>query len=273
MAKHRVARIDDEFDAAKAAYPEKQEDVPANITLKVASLIPLLSPVAGVVSEARAYFSGKAMGERANALIEAVNEKADHLAGRVQRSEKAIEDIQARIQSREFGSAFREASVQALLSTEPTKITDYAAVLGGSLGAHDWREISSNLTSYIKAIAQLGEKDMECLRLLNSTFADVVKTYPNMHDPNPFTEKAQELLKVAGQAGFHRDDFYAYCRRLEGFGLAIEVPRNTSRMAPGDYCFRPTRSGVRLIELLADEKDKPQWGTAGTGTDGKSPPF
>ena len=75
-----------------------------------------------------------------------------------------------------------------------------------------------------------------------------------MNDPNPFTEKAQELLKAAGEAGFHRDDFYAYCRRLEGFGLAMEVPRNTSRMAPGDYCFRPTRKGLELLRLLADER-------------------
>lgn len=250
MAKRTVPRIDDEFDAAKAAYPKKQEDVPARITLKVASLIPLLAPVAGVVSEARAYFSGRAMAERVNALIDAVNEKVNNLVGRVNR----IDEIQARIQSGEFGSAFREASVQAHFSTEPVKMTYYAAVLGGSLSASYWSDISSSLSSYIKAIAQLSEKDMECLRLLNSVFEGVVKTYPNMHDPNPFTEKAQELLKVAGQAGFHRDDFYAHCRRLEGFGLAMEVPRNTSRMAPGDYCFRPTRSGVRLMELLADER-------------------
>ena len=39
-------------------------------------------------------------------------------------------------------------------------------------------------------------------------------------------------------------------RALNGFGLAIEVVRNTSRMQPHEYCFRPTRRGVALLEYL-----------------------
>jgi hypothetical protein len=252
--KRILRRIDDPFDAAKTAYPKNEENVPANVALRVGSCVPLLGPVVGVVNEARAYFSAKATNERLDALIEAVNEKTEYLTARVEDHTKAIDDIQSRIESPEFATAFREASVQTLFATEQTKVRYFGAILGSSIGSENWLEISSDLTSFIKAISQLGEKDIESLRLLHSVFADVVKVYPNMHDPNPFTERAQELLKAVGEAGFHRDDFYAHCRRLEGFGLAMEVPRNTSRMAPGDYCFRPTRTGMKLVGLLGDEK-------------------
>ena len=63
-------------------------------------------------------------------------------------------------------------------------------------------------------------------------------------------ERTDQLVKKVDESKIHRDDFYSYCKRLEGFGLAIEVPRNPSRMAPGDYCFRPTRRGLKLLSLL-----------------------
>jgi len=206
----------------------------------------------------RDYFSKKATNERLEALIEAVNEKTEHLAERVEDCAEAIADIQSRRESPGFAAAFREACVQTLFATEQTKIRRFGTLLGGSLHAKDWVEISGDLTSFIRAIAQLGEKDIKALKLLEAVFLDVIKVYPNMHDPNPFTERAAELLKAARQDGFHPDDFYSYCRRLEGFGLAMEVPRNPSRMAPGDYCFRPTRPGLNLLSLLANREPNPE---------------
>lgn len=218
--------------------------------------MPLLGSLVGVVNEARQYLSGKATNERLETLIEAVSSKVEDLKEEVNDHTQKIADIRSRIDSPAFASAFREASVQTLFATEEVKIERFGALLGNSIRTEEWPEVSSDLTTFVKTIAQLSEKDIDSLRLLDAVFAEVVKVYPNMHDPNPFTEKAQELLKAAGEAGFHRDDFYAHCRRLEGFGLAMEVPRNTSRIAPGDYCFRPTRSGIKLVRLLAVEKTK-----------------
>src|SRR5260370_34515075 len=104
--KRIVGRIDDPFDAAKAAYPKKEESVPANVALRIGSRLPLLGPVVGAVNEARAYFSAKATNERLDALIEAVNEKTEYLTERVQDNTKAIADIQSRTESREFAAAF-----------------------------------------------------------------------------------------------------------------------------------------------------------------------
>ena len=48
----------------------------------------------------------------------------------------------------------------------------------------------------------------------------------------------------------HDRRFQSVCDRLRGFGLAAEVLRNVSRMAPADYCYRPTRRGLKLLKLL-----------------------
>jgi hypothetical protein len=254
--KSNLPRIDDAFDAAKAARPKKPENIPGDLALRVASHMPLLGSLVGVVNETRQYFSSKATNERLEILIEAVNSKVEDLKEEVNDHTQKIADIKSRIDSAAFAAAFREASVQTLFATEEVKIERFGALLGNAVRAEEWPEVSSDLTTFVKTIAQLSEKDIDSLRLLGAVFAEVVKVYPNMHDPNPFTEKALELLKVAGEAGFHRDDFYAHCRRLEGFGLAMEVPRNTSRMAPGDYCFRPTRTGMKLLRLLVEKKGK-----------------
>lgn len=247
-----LRRIDDPFDAADIAY-SKEESVPTDIALRFAAHVPLIGSLAGVISEARQYFSHKATNERLEALINAVNEKTENLSERVAGNTKAITDIKSRVESAEFAASFREACIQTLLASEREKVRRFGAVLGASVTAEDWAETSGDLASFIQALAQLSERDICALRILHSVFADVVKAYPNMQDPNPFTERQQELLSAARGHGFHQDDFYAHCRRLEGFGLAMEVLRNISRMALGDYCFRPTRRGLRLLSLLGSK--------------------
>ena len=69
-------------------------------------------------------------------------------------------------------------------------------------------------------------------------------------DPNPYTERIKDVLKAVDHAAISREEFYARCSRLNGFGLAIEVQRNDGRMAPGDHCFRLTSRGARLINMI-----------------------
>lgn len=246
-----MKRIDDPYDAAKSAYPDGEPNTALELALKVSG--PFIPPMA-VVNEVREHFSQKAFKARVGALTDALNEKVEYESSERQKLGKTVSELQSRLNSREFTESFREACVQTLLTTDSKRVRRFGAILGGSVVADDWPQPSEDAITFIKAIAQLSEKDIQALGLLHTVFADVVTVYPNMDDPNPFTEKVQELLKVATEPNFHRDDFYAHCRRLEGFGLAMEVPRNPSRMAPGDYCFRPTRPGLRLLEFLDNEK-------------------
>jgi hypothetical protein len=61
---------------------------------------------------------------------------------------------------------------------------------------------------------------------------------------------ATDRHDAIAQAKIQPEDFYASCARLNGFGLAIEVPRNTSRMHVHEYSFRPTHRGLALLECL-----------------------
>src|SRR6266852_2517398 len=111
-----VGRIDDPFDAAKDAYPENEENVVGELALRIAGhFIPPLA----VFNELRGHFSGRSTNERFKALVDAVNEKIEDLR-RV--NEQNILDIQSRIGSPEFTSAFREAAIQALLATDNQRI-------------------------------------------------------------------------------------------------------------------------------------------------------
>jgi hypothetical protein len=242
-------RIDDEYDAANKAFPEKPEDTTLELGLRVAA--PLI-PLVGVFKELREHFSQKAVNQRFQALHNATNRKIDAVMRHLSAEAKtAAEDIvRERMNSTEFNAAVRESCVRALLTTEEEKIGRFGAVLGGIATQDDLLKSASDGPSYIRAVAELGETDIQTLSILRSVFADVYQTYPNLHDPNPFTERFQDLIKSSRDAGFYPDDFYSYCRRLEGFGLAMEVPRNPSRMAPGDYCFRATLRGLKLLALI-----------------------
>jgi hypothetical protein len=50
----------------------------------------------------------------------------------------------------------------------------------------------------------------------------IMTSYTNLHDRNPCTEPKLNILQRANEAKLEGDDFYRSCKRLEGFGLAIE---------------------------------------------------
>jgi hypothetical protein len=172
----------------------------------------------------------------------------------VEKDRKEIDDIKSRIASSEFTAAVREATVQTIFTAEEAKIGQFGEILANAASAHDWSEFLATLRVLFEKSLNSARLTLKALTLLGDLFAEMFKTYPNMHDPNPFTEKLRDLMSMAKTAGFHPDDFYSHCRRLKGFGLAMEVPRNISRMALGDYCFRPTRRAFKLLKLLGDRQ-------------------
>jgi hypothetical protein len=178
--------------------------------------------------------------------------KIESVQERIEGNQEQIAALRSKVESPPFRAAVRLAMEETWRTDEAKKIKRFAAILGNSVAPNDELDVSEDVSDFIRAVAQLSERDIQALQILYSVFADVVKVYPNLHDPNVFTERAGQLLKKVDESKIHRDDFYSYCKRLEGFGLAIEVPRNTSRMAPGDYCFRPTRRGLKLLSLLEE---------------------
>jgi hypothetical protein len=102
----------------------------------------------------------------------------------------------------------------------------------------------------MRDLAQLGTDDVQMLKLLRDAYWEPIRTTPNMHDPNYFTEHFDNFKRMATNLNIHPDDCVALGARLSGFGLAYEATRNTSRQTPGEHCFRPTRRGLYLLSLL-----------------------
>ena len=113
-----------------------------------------------------------------------------------------------------------------------------------------WADPNLDLAALIRDLAQLGTEDIRALDVLRTAFRDVIAHLPNLNDPNKFTEHIQDYTSAIGVNHFDPEDFYAACARLNGFGLAIEVLRNSSRMQIHEYCFRPTRRGLTLLDYL-----------------------
>jgi hypothetical protein len=84
----------------------------------------------------------------------------------VEKDRKEIDDIKSRIASSEFTAAVREATVQTIFTAEEAKIGQFGEILANAASAHDWSEISGNLTSFIREIAQLSQADIKALTLL-----------------------------------------------------------------------------------------------------------
>jgi hypothetical protein len=106
------------------------------------------------------------------------------------------------------------------------------------------------LATYLRELAQLSIEDVRMLRILRDVNMSAIKTYPNLNDPNPFTENFSILKAHLSELRIHPDDAVSTCTRLAGFGLAAEVARNPSRQSAGEHCFRPTKRGLYVLMLL-----------------------
>ena len=126
------------------------------------------------------------------------------------------------------GAAFEEAA----RATDTEKIEQFTAVLAGSLIPSQWADPKMDLAALIRDLAQLGTEDIRVLDVLRTAFRETVAHLPNLNDPNQFTERIQDYRDAISVNGFDPEDFYAACARLNGFGLAIEVLRNTFSNAP-----------------------------------------
>src|SRR5262249_18385711 len=118
-------------------------------------------------------------------------------------------------------------------------------IASGSLT--NWQEIGA----YIRDLSQLTEADLKILRILYDSQNQLFQVSNFSINPNDFTQKMPEVLEAVDKAKLSKDDFYARCSRLNGFGLALEVQRNDGRFAPWEHCFRMTGRGYELVKMLA----------------------
>lgn len=242
--------IDDPIDASFEAFPEEPEGLGKTFGELALSFAGLVFPPAAVLKILTDQFLSANRFKRIDYLLRVMSMGLKGLESEVGADREKMKEIQAQIESPRFQEAVSTACEEAARASSTKKVERLAAVLTGSLSPSQWADPNADLAAMIRDVAELGEQDIRALGILKVTFASVVNHAPNLNDPNAFTERMQDYRTAIAQAQIQPEDFYASCARLNGFGLAIEVVRNNSRMQLHEYCFRPTRRGLALLECL-----------------------
>jgi hypothetical protein len=250
-----MGQYDSPIDGFLSQHKKEPKNVIGEVMIEVGGK---LQPLVGITNAVRKLLSSDGNGESVLELAEAVKLELVYCWQRLKVHDDQLEEFRAKLASPAFEDAALAAVDEARWTASSEKIKRIAIALVRSFLPVKDQYAPSDVASLLREVARLGEDDIFILRLLVESNESVIKSYPNLHDPNAFTEQAQAVLKRVDEYKIHRDDFYAHCSRLAGFGFAIETVRNTSRMSPEDYCFRPTRRGVRVLEMVSSErKSKP----------------
>jgi hypothetical protein len=176
--------------------------------------------------------------------------KFEELESRCGSNEAEVSRIKERIASCEFREGLQMAAEEAVRSVTSQKIDQFVAVLVGSVTPTQWADPNGGIETMIRDLAQVGDRDIQVLNVLATVHASAIAHTPNLQDPHQFSRETPALMATIAKTGIHRDDFLSTCERLRGFGLAVDVVRNPSQMGPEDFCYRPTRRGLLLLDYL-----------------------
>jgi len=243
-----MGQFDSPIDGFLSQHKKESKNVIGEVTIEIGGK---LQPLVGISNAIRKLLSSGGSSESVLELAESVKLELEYCWKRLKGHDDQLEEFRAKLTSPAFEDAALAAVDEVRRTVSSEKIQRIASVLVRSFLPIRDEYAPSDVGSLLHEVARLGEDDIFILRLLVESYESVIKTYPNLHDPNAFTEQAQAVLRRVDECKIHRDDFYAHCSRLAGFGFAIETVRNTARMSPGDYCFRPTRRGVRVLEMIS----------------------
>jgi hypothetical protein len=243
-------KIDDPIDTSFDAYPEEPEGLGEKFAKLALSVSSLIFPPAAILKILTDQFLPNNRFERIQYLLRALSLGIKALESQVGTNQEKMKEVQARIEEPRFQEAVAAACEEAARATGTKKVERLVAGLMGSLSPGQWADPHADLGAMIRDLAQLGDQDVRALGILRAAFSAVISSLPNLNDPNRFTQQMQDYRTAIAQAQIQPEDFYASCARLSGFGLAIEVLRNPSKMELYEYCYRPTRRGIALLESL-----------------------
>jgi hypothetical protein len=249
-------KIDDPVDASFGAWPEEPSGLGNKANELALSFGGLMFPPARVWKILKDQFAGPNRFARIEYLFNGIRIGLKILESQNASDRVRLGAIEAKLETPQFSEAVSAACEEAARATNAKKIDQFASVLVSSMNPGQWADPDEDIAVMIRDIAQLGDRDTKVLSMLEAVHASAISTTPNLHEPDSFSRETPTLNRAISEAGFHRDDFLSICERLRGFGLAAEVLRNTSHMAPHDYCYRPTRRGLAVLSYLGDAADR-----------------
>lgn len=246
--------IDNPKEKFEQEYMQEEEKSPLGLTVFVGKLaFPKAALPLEMFQKVANRFTRISLEERVREMWKMLVTETDHL----QSTKASLEDVEEAIQI-----ALRRDAEQF----NDTKRERYVKLIGSALRSETQIE---DVASFIQTIERLNERDITVLKTINRIMnkAGDWKPQPNpgignimkVH-PNTFTQRAQELsVQVAlalGQAteknSYSREEGYAICNRLQGFGLVHEIEQ-TRELPLTNYCFRLSVDGIRLLKLLGED--------------------
>lgn len=234
-ASRASASIDDPIGKAQQSLDATADPAPTVAVLQM--IVATFDPVAKVAVALRSSFSAAAREERTRIMIAS-------LVDAVRDNEAAIE----RLQSSEYLDALVAGYVESTINTtDPKMIKRFGLILARS-AASPTPTAARDAASFIRDLSRLTELEVDVMRILEKA-SQGIQPDP---DPNRYTERFAALMTSVQGVGIDRDDFYSCCLKLGGFGLVLEVQRNTSRMTPADHCFRLTSRGRTLLGFIRE---------------------
>ncbi len=252
-----MSKIDDPFEAE---WDAASEPASAGLGAAQSALTVLgqfnwwLKPVMTVINLGTA----KEKQKRVMGMLTALHDQMVKLGNKYDDLEKRFHSLNS---SPEFINAVYAAVDEAANRPDERKAVQLGTVLANSLiiipNTESYEQyIGGELESTIRDLAQLGDLDLRVLAILREVFFSVLGMLPNLNNDEYFTEKFEQYRKAITDNNIHPDDFYSQCCRLMGFGLTMQVRHNPSRMTLDVHMFRPTRRGLRLLKLIAEDPAK-----------------
>jgi hypothetical protein len=251
--------IDNPFDAYEQQYMEDEPTLPNKLAKFAAEkgfelafpdgglALGILLKVVGVL------FDREGSSERFNALFELIKKEFEN----VQTTKASHEDVKQAI-LRMFWNDMQERN--------DVKRERYVKLIGNALRSEDQIK---DVEAFVQTIEQLNERDVLVLKVINKVM-NKPEDWKSQHDPvqgqvsklHPSTlisrrqELAMQIAMALGQAvednKYSREQGYAICNRLQGFGLAHEMDQ-TRELPLADYIFRLSIQGVILLKLLGED--------------------
>jgi hypothetical protein len=235
--------IDDELDAIKSQYPESGSNLGLSLTMKMLATLPdQTGLVFKLIEVLRGHFSNKAMLERLRLLFEALERMVRGLGQR-------MENVEKKMDNRQFAEAYVSVANIAILTAEPERIREFGSILGYEAASTDnkgWDEAAA----LIADLSRLTDSDLAVLRLMVRFQGDKVRENPSDAEYHLMLTEFAKVRDEWVNQGQSRYELYAHALRLSGFGLAHPLNWNTSAWGPQDMGFGPTPRGKRLVEIL-----------------------
>jgi hypothetical protein len=233
-----VTRIDDPIDQIE----KQHEETPPNQTFEIMMAGLSVLPMVGAINAIRQYASGNSMRERFESLIRETLEVVRILG-------RDIESLKDTTESPAFIQTLVVATERTIRTSNREKIKRFAAVLGYELvngeNELEWEDVEA----FIRTLDEIGETDIKVLAYLYKFQSEFFKG-DKLIDYNLIFSNMGQLLGNIEKTGLSKDEFYARCSKLSGYGLVLNVPRRKDVVPPSDYSYRLTKLGKRLMMML-----------------------